>query len=146
MHNVRNGRIDALSPENFVERSEESILYLLDIDSHMGKEMNFKIYDALSGIFELWIDAAPRRHYDVMDILVSGGNIAIISDHFMKYKEIEKSVELTENVMLKSYKMESIEKFIMIGGKGILTSSRLAPLLSGKVYVFKGGEVCPWRN
>jgi len=143
---LKSGKIDGMNIDDFIEKNEENTLYLLDIDSYLGSEMNFKIYDELSGIFDLWIDAAPRKHYDVMDILVSGGNMAIISDYFMKYKEIEKSVELTENIMLKSYNVEIIEKFIMIGGKKIITSFSIAPLLSVKTYVFKGGEICLWIN
>jgi len=146
LHTIKGGRIDGMSISKFVEVNEESLLYLLDIDSYLGREMNFKIYDELSGIFELWIDAAPRRHYDVMDILVSGGNMAIIMDHFMKPREIEKSVEITENIILKSFSFEIIEKFIMVGGKKVITSPNIASLLSGEIYVLKGGEICPWKN
>ncbi len=146
IHLVKGGKIDGMGVDEFLEDVNEGILYLLDVDSHNGREMNFKVYDEFSGIFQLWIDAAPRKHYDVMDILVSGGNMAVVNDHFMREGEIEKILELTENVILKSYRFESIEKFIRLKGKIVITSENLAPLVPAETYVFKGGEICPWRN
>ena len=146
IHTVKNGKIDFLSVGEFVEECTESTIYLIDVDSHNHREMNFRVYDVLSGIFELWIDAAPRRHYDVMDVLVSGGNIAIISDYFMKEKELRASLELSENLIFKSYQLDKIEKFITWGGKRVITSRSIAPFVSVERYIMRGGEICLWKN
>ena len=146
IHTVKDSRLDGLELDAFLDNFEGDILYIIDIDSYNRREMNLKIYDELSGLFELWIDAAPRRHYDVMDILVIGGNKAIIDSNFMRDKEIEKTLELTDNVILKSYDRGRIENFIMLGGEEIITSKHIADYVDAKKYIMKGGELCSWRN
>ncbi len=146
IHTIRAGKIDGKDPGDFAEECEESTLYLIDIDAHNRREMNFKVYEELSGIFELWIDSAPRRHYDVMDALVIGGAKVTVTPHFIRWREIERALELTENIVLKSYRREDIEKFVERGGKEIITSTRMAPMISSEVWVLKGGEICKWRT
>ena len=146
VHTVKDSRLDGLKLEDFLDNFEGETLYILDIDSYNRREMNLKIYDELSGLFELWIDAAPRRHYDVMDILVIGGNKAIIDSNFIKYREVEKILELTDNVILKSYDRERLENFIMLGGREVITSKKLADYINAKTYIMKGGELCLWKN
>ncbi|AGB04919.1 hypothetical protein AciM339_1049 [Aciduliprofundum sp. MAR08-339] len=145
MHAVVHGKIDGKRIDDFVESFDEDLLYLIDVDSHNGGEINFKVYDELSGLFEMWIDAAPRRHYDVMDVLVIGGNKAVITPYFTRWKEITRAIELTENTVLKSYNIEDIGRFLSMGGKEVITSVRMAPLVHANTYVLKGGEICPWR-
>ena len=146
IHTVKDSRLDGFELDTFLDNFEGNTLYIIDIDSYNRREMNLKIYDELSGLFELWIDAAPRRHYDVMDILVIGGNKAIIDSNFMRDKEIKKTLELTDNVILKSYDRERIENFIMLRGEEIITSKHIADYVDAKKYIMKGGELCPWRN
>lgn len=142
---VMRGKIDGKKIDEFVESFDGEVLYLLDVDAHKGSEMNFKIYDELSGLFDMWIDAAPRRHYDVMDVLVIGGNKAVITPYFTMWKEIEKAIEITDNVILKSYDVGEIDKFLSMGGKEVITSARMAPIIKASTYVLKGGEICLWK-
>jgi len=146
IHTVRDSHIDGFKIDKFLDNFEEDVLYMIDIDSYNRREMNLKVYDELSGLFELWIDAAPRRHYDVMDILVIGGNKAIIDSNFMTDREMEIILELTDNVVLKSYDIGRIENFIMLGGKEVITSRKLADYVHAKTYIINGGEMCLWRN
>ncbi len=144
---VRRKRIGGIKLKEFMENCEDSALYLLDIDSHRGREMNIKVYNTLSGIFEMWIDAAPRRTEDIMDLLILGASYAVISDFYMPELQIQKVLELTENVILKSYSLRNIEKFLSAGGERVITSRNIAAKLgASEVYVLTGREVCPWRS
>ncbi len=146
IHTVKDSRLDGSGLDAFLDNFEGNVLYIIDVDSYNKREMNLKTYDELSGLFELWIDAAPRRYYDVMDILVIGGNKAIIDSNFMRDKDIEKILELTDNVILKSYDKRRIENFIMFGGKEIITSKNLANYVNTRTHIIKGGELCLWRD
>jgi len=144
---VRRKKIGGLKIKEFIENCEDSKLYLLDIDAYMGREMNIKVYNELSGIFDMWIDAAPRRVEDVMDLIVLGAQYAVLNDVYMKGKTIMKTLELTENIVLKSYNTGRIEKFIKNGGKIIITSARIASTLNTeRTYIFEGREVRAWKN
>ncbi len=147
LHTVKRKRIDGMKIKEFVENCNESTLYLLDVDSHRGHEMNFKVYRSLSGIYEMWIDAAPRRSEDIMDILVIGGEYAVINDLYLYPLVLEDTLKMSDSVIYKSYNLKRIEKFTGMGGEKVLTSLRLAPsVFAPKIYVLRGGEVCPWRN
>ncbi len=146
MHTVKNSLIDGIKIDDFLEIFEDEAIYLLDIDSYNRHEMNLKVYDELAGLAELWIDAAPRRHYDVMDILITGGNLVVIHENFMNWREINRAIELTENLALKSYSIENIEKFVTLGGNIIITSSKIAEYINVKSYIIRGGEICLWKN
>ena len=147
IHHVRRKRIDNMRLDEFIDECDEKTLYLLDIDPYMGREMNFKVYRELEGIYELWIDSAPRSSEDVMDILVSGGNMAVIMREFLMDGEMEKIVEMTENIALKSIFIEYLKEFVNMGGKKIISSeiAKFEFVDSGlKVYTIKNGEVCRW--
>lgn len=144
---VRRKKIGGLKIREFIESCEDSKLYLLDIDAYMGREMNIKVYNELSGIFDMWIDSAPRRVEDVMDLIVLGAQYAVLNDFYMEEERIMKTLELTENIVLKSYNAGRIEKFIKNGGKIIITSPRIASTLNmERIYVFEGREVRAWKN
>ncbi len=146
MHVLKGEKIDGIPLDRFIEDFEEDTLYLIDLQPYLRGEMSFRVYDELSGLFKLWIDAAPRRHYDVMDILVGGGDVAIIHESFMRDAEIKKALEVTENIILKSFTPLRIESFLSMGGERVITSKHLAQGVQGEVYVMTGGEVCQWRS
>ncbi len=146
MHTLKGGRIDGVKIDEFLDGFEDSILYLIDVDSYLGGEMNFRVYAELSGLFPLWIDAAPRRQYDIMDILVGGGDYAVAHEHFIPEAELREILQLTENVILKSFEPLFIAKFLSWGGRKVLTSEKLAPAAGPEAYVMRGGEICPWRS
>jgi len=146
IHTIRKKKIDGMKIGEFVERCEEEKLYLLDIDAHLGREMNFKVYNSLSGIFDMWIDATPRRVEDIMDTIIVGAQYAIINDiYFME--SLKDVLELTDSVILKSYSLERINNFLALGGRRVMTSTAIAQNLNMEnIYVIKGREVCEWRS
>ncbi len=147
IHNVRRRRIDNKRINDFIEECDEKKLYILDIDSYLGREMNFKVYRELEGIYEIWIDSAPRINEDVMDILVSGGNIAVLMKEFLRKKELEKIIEVTDNIALKSIFMENIKEFINMGGKIIISSVNMGyEIKDVELYTIRNGMVCRWKT
>jgi len=146
IHTIRKKKIDGMKIGEFIERCDEEKLYLLDIDAHLGREMNFKVYNSLSGIFDMWIDAAPRRVEDIMDTIIVGAQYAIINDiYFME--SLKDVLELTDSVILKSYSPERINNFLALGGRRVMTSTAIAKNLNMEnIYVIKGREVCEWRS
>ncbi len=144
---VKRKKIGGMKIKEFMENCSERELYFLDIDAYMGREMNIKVYNSLAGIYDMWIDAAPRRVGDVMDLLIMDAKYAVINDIYMRREEMQRVLELTDNVILKSYDTKSIEKFLEWGGRKILTSEKIASYLKdGELYVFRGKEVCLWKS
>ncbi len=144
VHEVRKKRVDGMKVDEFIENCDEDTLYLLDIDTYFGKEMNFKVYRELEGIYNLWIDATPRLIEDVMDILISNADLAVITGIYFR-DDLEELLELTESVAMKSIFTEDIENFLNVGGYTVITSPIiLKELKNVDGYVFRGKEVCHW--
>ena len=145
IHIVRRKRIDGEKIDDFVENCDEDTLYLLDLDTYFGREMNFRVYRELEGIYRMWIDSSPRIIEDVMDVLISSADIAVITGIYFR-DDIEELLNLTENVAMKSIFDEDIENFLNQGGYTIITSPRiLRKVKNVEGYVFRGKEVCPWN-
>ena len=47
-------------------------VYLMDLDGWFANQPNLELYQKLSYSSSLWIDSAPRRFEDVMDVVVAG--------------------------------------------------------------------------
>ncbi len=145
VHLVRKKRIDGMRIKDFVESCDESRVYLLDIDPYFGREMNFKVYQELAGIYDLWIDAAPRRVEDVMDSLISDAELAVITGVYF-WDSYEELFEITDNVAMKSIFPNHISEFVKAGGKIIIVPKNMTTVSNGgEVYEFRGREVCPWK-
>ncbi len=144
MHLVRKKRVDELKVDQFIESCEEDTLYLLDVDTYFGREMNFKVYRELEGIYKLWIDATPRVIEDVMDVLISNADMAVITGIYFR-DDLEELLELTESVTMKSIFTEDIENFLSVGGYTVITSPIILKVLKNvNGYIFRGKEVCRW--
>ena len=145
VHLVRRKRIDGLKVDDFVENCDCNTIYLLDLDTYFGREMNFRIYHELEGIFNMWIDSSPRVIEDVMDVLISSADMAVIMGIYFR-GNMDELLSLTENVAMKSIFDEDIENFLNRGGYTIITSPRIMRRVKNvKGYVFRGKEVCPWN-
>ena len=145
VHTVRRKRIDGMKIKDFIESCEDTKLYLLDIDPYFGKEMNFKVYRELSGIFDIWIDAAPRRVEDVIDALVSDAEVSVITGVYM-WDSIAEIFNMTENVAMKSIYPNHISSFLEEGGEKVIVPKNMAnEIEGGEKYVMRGREVCPWK-
>jgi len=146
VHTVRRKKVDGLKIDEFIDSCESSKLYLIDIDPYFGREMNFKVYRELSGIFDLWIDAAPRRVEDAMDVLISDAEIAVITGIYF-WDPIESILEITENIALKSIYPEHAEEFVNAGGKVVILPRNIINKVNlEEKYVIKGREVCSWKT
>jgi len=145
VHTVKRKRIDGLKIDEFIDNCESSSLYLIDIDPYFGREMNFKVYRELSGIYDLWIDAASRKIEDVMDVLVSDAEVAVLTGIYF-WDKLDELLEMTENVAMKSIYEKHINEFIKLGGKIIIVPRNMAARYGGKVYTITGREVCPWKH
>ncbi len=146
IHLVRKKKIDGMRIDEFVENCDESKIYLLDMDPYFGKEMNFKVYRELSGIYNIWIDAAPRNVEDVMDILVSDADFAVITGVYFR-DPLEELLEITENVAMRSIFKKYVDEFINAGGKiVILPRNMIKQVEAESRYVIGTREVCLWKG
>ncbi len=146
MHTVKRKRIDGMKIKDFIEYCEDTKLYLLDIDPYFGREMNFKVYRELSGIFDIWIDSAPRRVEDVIDALVSDAEVSVITGVYM-WDPIEEIFNITENVAMKSIYPNHISSFLEEGGEKVIVPKNMArEIEGGEKYVMRGREVCLWKH
>ena len=145
VHTVSRNKIDGIKPGEFMDRCEDSKLYLLDIDPYFGKEMNFKVYRELSGLYDIWIDAASRKIEDVMDILIFDAEIAVLSGIYF-WDELSELLELTDNVAMKSIFSKHIVDFVKVGGKIVILPKNLVNEFEGEKYIMTGKEVCPWKH
>ena len=146
VHTVKRKRIDGMKIKDFIEYCEDTKLYLLDIDPYFGREMNFKVYRELSGIFDIWIDSAPRRVEDVIDALVSDAEVSVITGVYM-WDPIEEIFNITENVAMKSIYPNHISSFLEEGGEKVIVPKNMArEIEGGEKYVMRGREVCLWKH
>ncbi len=145
VHLVRRKRVDGMKIDEFIDNCESSRIYLLDVDPYFGREMNFKVYRELSGIFDLWIDSAPRKVEDVVDVLISDAEIAVLTGVYF-WDSLDELLEMTDNVAMRSVFPRHIERFLAAGGKiVILPRNMLNDFGSGEKYVIGSREVCPWK-
>ncbi len=143
---MRRKRIDGMKIDRFVEECEDSRIYLLDIDPYFGREMNFRVYRELSGIYDMWIDSAPRRVEDVVDVLVSDAEVAVLNGFYF-WDPLDELLEMTDNVAMRSVSEDHFERFLAAGGKiVILPRNMLDRFEAGEKYVIGSREVCPWKT
>ncbi|RLF39869.1 MAG: hypothetical protein DRN00_00860 [Thermoplasmata archaeon] len=70
-------------------------LYIMDIGGLLRNEPSLELYQKISPLIPLWIDSAPRRYEDVMDIVVAGASKVTIRREIFEdnleslFKEIE---------------------------------------------------------
>ncbi len=146
VHTVRRKRIDGKKIDDFVEECEASKLYLIDVDTYFGREMNFKVYRELSGIFDLWLDSSPRKIEDVMDVLISDADVAVITGVYF-WDSLDDLMGLSDNVAMKSIFEKHIIDFMNAGGKLVILPRNMANKYENlDRYVISGREVCPWKH
>jgi len=145
IHLVRRKRIDGMRIDKFLDSCEEGRVYLLDMDPYLGREMNFYVYRELSGICDMWIDSAPRKIEDVMDVLVSDAEVAVLMGIYF-WDDLGELLDMTENVAMKSIFPRHLEDFVSKGGKIIISSRNLMnEVRADEKYLMKGREVCEWK-
>ena len=103
-----------------VSAIDSRTLYLYDYDSFLGKEFNFKYYSSLGDIYKLWIEANLKKIRDVVDILIAGGEVAVIDPQSKFYRGNDEILKYTDNVAIKLDSSVDLEKYKLIGGKYVI--------------------------
>ena len=81
-----------------------------------------------------------------MDIFVSGGDAAVMMVEYMSQNELEKVMEITDSVALKSIFKEDIMRFVDMGGRMVISYPKiLNDIKNVDTYTIKNGEVCKWK-
>src|SRR4030042_4855506 len=83
--------------ERLEKLTEDDLLYVIDLDGLEKDKSNLDIYQKLSKKYQLWIDAAPRKLGDVVDIFMAGATNITLRKTFYPQVNIERIREVTEN-------------------------------------------------
>jgi len=110
------------SIDEFFQNVKDKTIYVIDLDSLKGKEINFKILSKISKIYDVWYEFNARWMNDVSDVLISGAKIAVMSGERIKNKVIKHSLEITEDLALRSEDFNTLKFFVENGGKIIISS------------------------
>jgi len=124
--------------DEFIDNVRDNEIYLIDVLTFRGRDINFKILTRLSAIYSVWYDGNLRWKDDVSDILLSGAKIAVLSGKKINDNFISKILSITENVALKSDDEELLLKFRDMGGRIAITNIFLDGLA---LYRIDGGRL-----
>jgi len=83
--------------ERLEKLTEDDLLYVIDLDGIEKDKSNLDIYQKLSKKYQLWIDAAPRKLGDVVDIFMAGATNITLRKTFYPQLNLERIREVTEN-------------------------------------------------
>ncbi len=129
------------SIDEFFENVKDKVIYVIDKDSLRGKDINFKILSKLSKIYEVWYEFNARWMNDVSDVLISGAKVAVMSGDRIKMKLIKHSLEITEDLALRSEDFNTLKYFVENGGKIIISSIHFENVRNFKIVDGKVVEV-----
>ena len=82
-----------------LDKYESGPLWLIDEDYKNGRELNFKKYDELSGIYELYLDAEISSVDDVADAITGGATMVTVSE-MMDREKLRRALFYTESLVL----------------------------------------------
>ncbi|MGC9309008.1 MAG: hypothetical protein ACP5FL_09585 [Thermoplasmatota archaeon] len=77
-------------------RGEHDLVYVLDLDGIQHNRANIDVYKKVSKKAFLWLDAAPRRVEDVIDLVVAGAARVTLQDA-MHDDDLRQLVDMVEN-------------------------------------------------
>ena len=108
-----------------LERYESGPLWLVDEDYKNGKELNFKRYDDLSGLYELYLDAEISQVDDIADSITGGAAMVTISENIDKEK-LKRALFYTDSLILYfRNNSEIVDFFTANGGSRIYSDTQL---------------------
>ena len=112
-------QVDAL------DKYESGPLWLIDEDYKNGRELNFKRYDELSGIYELYLDAEISSVDDVADAITGGATMVTVSE-MMDREKLRRALFYTESLVLYVRdKREVADYFFANGGNKVYSDTYL---------------------
>lgn len=96
----------------FLDRLQGSIIYVFDEDGIAKNHPNVSLYQRLTNIAELWVDAGPRNVGDIVDDVFSGAKRIVIRPDLWNEIDLQSVVDLTENELMALYHSTEIQKGI----------------------------------
>ena len=97
---------------DLLDRLHGSIIYVFDEDGIKKNHPNVSLYQRLTDIAELWVDAGPRTVGDIVDDVFSGAKRLVIRPDLWNEIDLQSVVDLTENELMASYHSSDIQKGI----------------------------------
>ena len=76
---------------------EDSLIYLIDLDSIEQDKPNLDFYQKLSKKYQLWVDSAPRTLGDAVDVFMAGATNITLRKTFYPKVSLESIRDVTEN-------------------------------------------------
>ncbi len=108
-----------------LDKYESGPLWLIDEDYKNGRELNFKKYDELSGIYELYLDAEISSVDDVADAITGGATMVTVSE-MMDREKLRRALFYTESLVLYvKDKREVADYFFANGGNKVYSDTYL---------------------
>ena len=108
-----------------LDKYESGPLWLIDEDYKNGRELNFKRYDELSGIYELYLDAEISSVDDVADAITGGATMVTVSE-MMDREKLRRALFYTESLILYIRdKREVADYFFANGGNKVYSDTYL---------------------
>ncbi len=118
---------------------ESGPLWLIDEDYKNGRELNFKIYDDLSGIYELYLDAEVSQVDDIADSITGGATMVTISESIDR-ERMKRALFYTESLILYVRSARDIADFFIANGGSRIYSDSL--IFDGNVVEFTSKLSC----
>ncbi|MCL4446945.1 MAG: hypothetical protein M0Z77_01445 [Thermoplasmatales archaeon] len=108
-----------------LEKYESGPLWLVDEDYKNGRELNFKKYDDLSGVYELYLDAEISQVDDIADSITGGATMVTVSEA-MEREKLRKALFYTDSLILYvKNNNEVVNYFLANGGSKVYSDSIL---------------------
>ena len=95
--NYNQGRLKTEDILRQLETFKDKKLYVLDLDGIKKNRPNLQMYQELSTLAKIWVDAGPRDLGDIVDILITGAETVVLREKNWSRVPIAKIKELTEN-------------------------------------------------
>ncbi len=106
-----------------LERYESGPLWIMDEDFRSGKELNFRRYDDLSGLYEIYLDGEFRHEDDIADAITGGATMVTVYGDMDKEK-LRKVLFYTDSVILSVKNGNgNADFFLQSGGTSIYSDS-----------------------
>ncbi|MEL9999138.1 MAG: HisA/HisF-related TIM barrel protein [Thermoplasmata archaeon] len=121
----RKGMRGYASLDEFVNNVTEREIYVVDLPSFKGRDINLKYLSKISNIYDVWYESNVRWIDDIYDILLSGAKIVVLGSKKVNENFLKSTIKYTENIALKSDDENLIKIFFNIGGKMFITSINL---------------------
>lgn len=129
--------------EGALEKYESGPLWLIDEDYKKGRELNFRRYDDLSGVYELYLDAEISRVDDVADSITGGAAMVTISESIHKDK-LRSALFYTDSLILYVRDNREIADFFFSNGGSRVYSDSL--MFNGNATLYTTRQSCDACN